>query len=127
MQAQWYNISNCHSLNSVLTSLSIDVDYWNVHVSSWTSSFRQAYIAFFSFLKIQEYNVILVKRIQQLQKIRHRPNQFTILVREIPFCPEHNARGCYVDHFFSKHHPYSYHSYQMLYDGKDVEVLLVRL
>jgi len=81
---------------------------------------------FFFFFYLQEYNEILVKRIQQLQKTRHRPDQFTILVQEIPFCPEHKARGCSVDHFFSKHHPYTYHSYQMLYYGKDLEELLVR-
>ncbi|KAK6228694.1 hypothetical protein SCA6_001034 [Theobroma cacao] len=72
----------------------------------------------------QEYSEILVKRIQKLQNLRDRPDQFTILVRQIPFCTEHKAHGCCVDHFFSKHHPYSYHSYQMLYDGKDIEVLL---
>lgn len=80
---------------------------------------------FLFFFPPQEYDEILVKRIQQLQKIRNRPDQFTILVREIPICSEHKARGCSVDHFFSKHYPYSYHSYQMVYKEKDLEVLLV--
>jgi len=87
---------------------------------------RSLHPPFFFFFYLQEYNEILVKRIQQLQKTRHRPDQFTILVQEIPFCPEHKARGCSVDHFFSKHHPYTYNSYQMLYYGKDLEELLVR-
>ncbi|MFQ6640181.1 hypothetical protein Gotur_016903, partial [Gossypium turneri] len=64
--------------------------------------------------------------IQQVRNLRHRPDQFTTLVREIPVCGEHQARGCCVDHFFSKHHPYSYHSYKMLYDGKDIEDLSAR-
>lgn len=59
-------------------------------------------------------------------EIRHRADQFTVLVRQVPLCPEHKTRGCGVDHFFSKHHPFSYHSYQMLYNGKDLEYLLVR-
>ncbi|KAH1064403.1 hypothetical protein J1N35_029390 [Gossypium stocksii] len=74
-------------------------------------------------LLYREYSEILVKRIQQVRNLRHRPDQFTTLVREIPVCGEHKARGCCVDHFFSKHHPYSYHSYRMLYDGKDIEDL----
>ncbi|XP_016686669.1 CSC1-like protein At3g54510 isoform X2 [Gossypium hirsutum] len=74
-------------------------------------------------LLYREYSEILVKRIQQVRNLRHRPDQFTTLVREIPVCGEHQARGCCVDHFFSKYHPYSYHSYKMLYDGKNIEDL----
>ena len=76
---------------------------------------------------LQEYNEILAKRTQQLQNIRHQPAQFTVLVREIPLCSEHKTSGCSVDHFFSKHYPYAYHSYQMLYDATDLEQLLVRI
>lgn len=75
---------------------------------------------------MQEYYEILSRRIHRLQHIRHRPDQFTVLVRGIPLCPEHKARSCSVDHFFSKHYLDSYSSYQMLYHGKDIEDLLVR-
>lgn len=75
----------------------------------------------------QEYEDILVKRIQQLHLMRHEPNQLTVLVREIPFCEEHNAHDCAVDHFFSKYHPHSYQSYQILYDGRELDKLMVRL
>ncbi|CAA0837928.1 CSC1-like protein [Striga hermonthica] len=70
-----------------------------------------------------EYDDILIKRLHQLHILRHQPNQFTVLVREIPLCDEHKARDCSVDHFFSKYHPHSYQSYQILYDGKDLEKL----
>ncbi|XP_034703728.1 CSC1-like protein At3g54510 isoform X2 [Vitis riparia] len=76
------------------------------------------------YLLYKEYNEILAKRTQQLQNIRHQPAQFTVLVREIPLCSEHKTSGCSVDHFFSKHYPYAYHSYQMLYDATDLEQLL---
>ncbi|GMP41286.1 hypothetical protein CsSME_00011444 [Camellia sinensis var. sinensis] len=76
------------------------------------------------YLLHKEYNEILKKRIQQLCNNRHRPDQFTVLVREIPLCEEHKAHGCCVEHFFSKHHPYAYRSYQILYDGKDLDELL---
>ncbi|XP_015159946.1 CSC1-like protein At3g54510 [Solanum tuberosum] len=76
------------------------------------------------YLLYKEYNDIFIKRIQQLCNRRCEPEQFTILVREIPFCNEHNIRGCNVDHFFSKHHPYSYQSFEILYDGKHLDKLL---
>ncbi|XP_057969940.1 CSC1-like protein At3g54510 isoform X3 [Malania oleifera] len=76
------------------------------------------------YLLYKEYSEILEKRIQQLRNCRHQPDQFAILVREIPFCVEHQAQGCSVDHFFSKHHPYSYQSYQILYEGNYIENLL---
>ncbi|CAJ1959029.1 unnamed protein product [Sphenostylis stenocarpa] len=61
------------------------------------------------------------RRIQQIQKLKHRPDQFTIVVREIPLCIEHKARDCCVDHFFSKHYPNTYYSYQMVYRTDDLE------
>ncbi|KAK9154706.1 hypothetical protein Sjap_002186 [Stephania japonica] len=71
-----------------------------------------------------EYNGILMRRIQHLHKVRHRPDQFTILVREIPPSSEHISYGACVDHFFSKHHPHTYQSSQIIYDGKIIEDLL---
>ncbi|KAK4738089.1 hypothetical protein R3W88_001786 [Solanum pinnatisectum] len=76
------------------------------------------------YLLYKEYNDIFIKRIQQICNRRCEPEQFTILVREIPFCNEHKIRGCNVDHFFSKHHPYSYQSFEILYDGKHLDKLL---
>lgn len=76
-------------------------------------------------MPLQEYSDIFIKRIQQICNRRREPEQFTILVREIPFCNEHKTRGCNVDHFFSKHHPYSYQSFEILYDGKHLDKLIV--
>ncbi|GAV79025.1 DUF221 domain-containing protein/RSN1_TM domain-containing protein, partial [Cephalotus follicularis] len=83
------------------------------------------FISFYGcYLLHKGYSEILVKRIQQLHNLRHRPDQFTVQVRQIPFCVEHNARGCNVQHFFYKHYPHSYHSYRILYDEKDLQDLL---
>ncbi|XP_047338838.1 CSC1-like protein At3g54510 isoform X2 [Impatiens glandulifera] len=76
------------------------------------------------YLLYKEYDDILAKRIQQLQNNRHHPDQFTVLVREIPLCKEHLAYSCCVDHFFAKHHSYAYRSYQILYNSKDLEKVL---
>ncbi|KAJ7982338.1 CSC1-like protein [Quillaja saponaria] len=91
---------------------------WVHFICLWFISFYGIYLLY------KDYNEILIRRIHQLQNIKHRPDQFTVLVREIPLCTEHKDRGCCVDHFFSKHHPYTYHSYQILYSAKDVEDLM---
>jgi len=79
-----------------------------------------------SFMHNQEYNEILIRRIQQIQKLKHRPDQFTVLVREIPLCIEHKARDCCVDHFFRRHYPNTYYSYQMVYKTEELEESVVR-
>ncbi|KAL3829783.1 hypothetical protein ACJIZ3_018585 [Penstemon smallii] len=76
------------------------------------------------YLLYKEYDDILLKRLHQLHNMRHQPNQFTVLVREIPLCDEHKAHDCNVHHYFSKYHSHSYQSYQILYDGKDLDKLL---
>ncbi|KAG9443657.1 hypothetical protein H6P81_014997 [Aristolochia fimbriata] len=76
------------------------------------------------YLLYQEYEWLLERRHQHLCNIRHRPDQFTVLVREIPYCSEHEAHSCSVEHFFSKYHPYTYESCQIVYDGQKLQALL---
>ncbi|CAM8961858.1 unnamed protein product [Rhodiola kirilowii] len=72
----------------------------------------------------REYAMLLGRRIQLLQDLRHRPDQFTVIVREFPICTQHKSYGCQVDHFFSKHYTESYQCSQIVYDGKDLKYLL---
>lgn len=67
------------------------------------------------------------KRVNQLRNMRHRPDQFSVIVRQVPLCVEHKSRHCSVDHFFSTHHPHSYYSCRIIYDGKEFEDLTVSL
>ncbi|PIA48205.1 hypothetical protein AQUCO_01400645v1 [Aquilegia coerulea] len=91
----------------------------------WVHFACLCFISFYGFYLLhKEYGEILLRRIQYLHNAKHRPEQFTVLVREIPYCSEHKSYSCCVDHFFSKHYPYAYQSYQMVYDGKDIEHLL---
>nr|KYP59774.1 putative membrane protein C2G11.09 [Cajanus cajan] len=86
----------------------------------WVHFACLCFISFYGmFLLYKEYNEILIRRIQQIQKLKDRPDQFTILVREIPLCMEHKVH-C-VDHFFSKHYPNTYYCYQMVYNTEDLE------
>ncbi|CAN0900678.1 CSC1-like protein At3g54510 [Linum grandiflorum] len=72
------------------------------------------------FLLYKEYGMIMNKRVHRLRILRPQPEQFTVLVRRVPYCSDHGAYGCAVDHFFSKYYPHSYCSSQMLYDSKEI-------
>ncbi|KGN52299.1 hypothetical protein Csa_009259 [Cucumis sativus] len=109
-----------HSLDSLtISNVREGSDWLWVHFS---------YLCFISFYGIyllhKEYKGILIRRIQQLKSMRQRSDQFTLLVREVPLCIEHKAHGCNVEHFFSKYHPCTYHSYQILSDVKELDHLL---
>ncbi|TYK09298.1 CSC1-like protein [Cucumis melo var. makuwa] len=99
--------------NLLAFSVSLAMSHFLVVISIW-----------FSRPLALEYKGILLKRIQQLKSMRQRSDQFTLLVREIPLCIEHKAHGCNVEHFFSKYHPRTYHSYQILSDVKELDHLL---
>ncbi|XP_048494208.1 CSC1-like protein At3g54510 isoform X3 [Beta vulgaris subsp. vulgaris] len=89
-----------------------------VHFSClWFISFYGLYMLY------KEYAEILAKRTLWLHNLKDRPDYFTILVREIPLCTEHRSYGCSVYHFFTRHYQHSFQSYQMLYDGRDLDLL----
>ncbi|KAG6382394.1 hypothetical protein SASPL_157940 [Salvia splendens] len=79
-----------HSLDAfTITNITKGSDWLWVHCACLY------FISFYGlYLLHKEYEAILVKRIQQLHLMRHEPNQLTVLVREIPFCEEHNAHDC---------------------------------
>ncbi|KAH6803448.1 Early-responsive to dehydration stress protein [Perilla frutescens var. frutescens] len=109
-----------HSMDSFTISNISDGSDW-----LWVHCLCLYFISCYGlYLLYKEYEDILVKRIHQLHLMRHEPNQFTVLVREIPMCDEHKAHDCSIDHFFSKYHPHSYKSYQILYDGRELDKLL---
>ncbi|WVZ67413.1 hypothetical protein U9M48_016489 [Paspalum notatum var. saurae] len=74
------------------------------------------------YLLHKEYREIALRRIEHLKYHCKRHDQYTILVRGIPTCPDHGTYGCYVDHFFSKHYQ-TYQSCQIVHDIGKIEAL----
>ncbi|KAF8647019.1 hypothetical protein HU200_065534 [Digitaria exilis] len=89
----------------------------------WVHFSCLCFISFYVvYLLHKEYKEITGRRIEHLKYLRKRPDQYTILVRGIPTCPDHGTYGCYVDHFFSKHYQ-TYQSYQIVHDIGNIEAL----
>ncbi|RHN65822.1 putative 10TM putative phosphate transporter, cytosolic domain-containing protein [Medicago truncatula] len=93
----------------------------------WVHFACLCFISFYGmYLLYKEYEEISIQRIQQLQNLKHTPDRYTVIVREIPLCIEHKARDCSVHHFFSKYYPNTYYSYQMVYNTENLDELMVR-
>ncbi|CAD6234859.1 unnamed protein product [Miscanthus lutarioriparius] len=89
----------------------------------WVHFLCLCFISFYVvYLLHKEYSEITLRRIEHLKYHYKRHDQYTILVRGIPKCPDHGTYGCYVDHFFSKHYQ-TYQSYQIAHDIGNIEAL----
>ncbi|EES02054.1 CSC1-like protein At3g54510 isoform X1 [Sorghum bicolor] len=89
----------------------------------WVHFSCLCFISFYViYLLHKEYREITMRRIEHLKHHYKRHDQYTILVRGIPTCPDHGTYGCYVDHFFSKHYQ-TYQSYQIVHDIGNIEAL----
>ncbi|TVU09843.1 hypothetical protein EJB05_43340, partial [Eragrostis curvula] len=89
----------------------------------WVHFSSLCFISFYVvYLLHKEYKEIIRRRIEHLKYHKKRPDQYTILVRGIPKCPDHGTYGCYVDHFFSKHYQ-TYQAYQIVHDIGNIEAL----
>ncbi|XP_057521440.1 CSC1-like protein At3g54510 isoform X2 [Amaranthus tricolor] len=111
--------SHLHYMNSfTISNINAGSNRLWVHFSClWFISLYGLYMLY------KEYRTILSKRTLWLHKLKDRADRFTVLVREIPLCAEHKSYGCSVYHFFTRHYQYSFQSHQILYDGRDLDLL----
>ncbi|CAH8317211.1 unnamed protein product [Eruca vesicaria subsp. sativa] len=75
------------------------------------------------FMLKREYQNIALMRLQFLANDERRPNQFTVLVRNIPTDP-HESVCELVEHFFKVNHPDHYLTYQAVHDSTKLSELV---
>ncbi|CAN8324560.1 unnamed protein product [Cochlearia groenlandica] len=75
------------------------------------------------FMLKREYQNIALMRLQFLANDQRRPNQFTVLVRNIPKDP-HESICELVEHFFKVNHPDHYLTYQAVHDATKLSELV---
>ncbi|KAI3460859.1 hypothetical protein Pfo_017522 [Paulownia fortunei] len=71
----------------------------------------------------KEYQIISNKRLQFLASEKRRPDQFTVLVRNIPPDPDESVSE-HVEHFFSVNHPDHYLTHQVVYNANKLAKLV---
>ncbi|KAG8389378.1 hypothetical protein BUALT_Bualt02G0223000 [Buddleja alternifolia] len=71
----------------------------------------------------KEYQIVTTKRLRFLASENRRPNQFTVLVRNVPPDPDESVSH-HVEHFFCVNHPDNYLTHQVVYNANKLAKLV---
>ncbi|KAK9084784.1 hypothetical protein Sjap_025195 [Stephania japonica] len=83
----------------------------------WTQLVMAYVITFWTcYLLQKEYNIVATMRLHFLATEQRRPDQFTVLVRNVPPDP-HESVSEHVEHFFLVNHPDYYLTHQVVYNA----------
>ncbi|KAK6120094.1 hypothetical protein DH2020_046224 [Rehmannia glutinosa] len=74
----------------------------------------------------KEYQIIANKRLQFIASAKRRPDQFTVLVRNIPPDPDESVSE-HVEHFFCVNHPDHYLTHQVVYNANRLARLVEKM
>ncbi|KAK7363779.1 hypothetical protein VNO77_05936 [Canavalia gladiata] len=102
------SISNVHSQSQ---------RFWAHIVIAYAFTFWTCYIL------LKEYDKVSAMRLQFLAEAKRRPDQFTVLVRNIPPDPDESVSEL-VEHFFLVNHPDNYLTHQVVYNANKLAKLV---
>ncbi|CAL4956317.1 unnamed protein product [Urochloa decumbens] len=75
------------------------------------------------YVLLREYEIVAQMRLRFLASEKRRPDQFTVLVRNIPPDPDESI-GELVEHFFLVNHPDHYLTHQVVYNANKLAKLV---
>ncbi|EYU46618.1 hypothetical protein ABFS82_04G025200 [Erythranthe guttata] len=84
-----------------------------------------AYVVTFwtCYILYKEYQIVTNKRLQFLASENRRPDQFSVLVRNVPPDPDESVSE-HVEHFFCVNHPDTYLTHQVVYNANKLASLV---
>ncbi|OMO89255.1 hypothetical protein CCACVL1_07963 [Corchorus capsularis] len=91
--------------------------FWTHLVMAYVFTFWTCYV-----LK-REYEIVATMRLHFLASEQRRPDQFTVLVRNVPPDPDESVSEL-VEHFFLVNHPDHYLSHQVVYNANNLSKLV---
>ncbi|KAL5794140.1 hypothetical protein ACOSP7_002734 [Xanthoceras sorbifolium] len=91
--------------------------FWTHLVMAYAFTFWTCYV-----LK-REYEIVAAMRLHFLASAHRRPEQFTVLVRNVPPDPDESISEL-VEHFFLVNHPDHYLTHQVVYDANKLSELV---
>ncbi|XP_062023313.1 CSC1-like protein At4g02900 [Rosa rugosa] len=77
------------------------------------------------FVLYHEYKTVATKRLQFLASQKRRPDQFSVLVRNVPPDPDESVSE-HIEHFFCVNHPNDYLTHQVVYNTNKLAKLVAR-
>ncbi|EEF29316.1 CSC1-like protein At4g02900 [Ricinus communis] len=93
--------------------------FWAHVVMSYVFTFWTFYVIY------KEYKRVAIMRLQFLASESRRPDQFTVLVRNVPPDPDESITE-HVEHFFCVNHPDHYLSHQVVYNANKLASLVAK-
>ncbi|KAK1295336.1 hypothetical protein QJS10_CPA16g01368 [Acorus calamus] len=91
--------------------------FWAHLVMAYAFSFWTCYVLY------KEYKIIASMRLHFLASENRRPDQFTVVVRNIPPDPDESVSE-HVEHFFCVNHPDHYLTHQVVYNANKLAKLV---
>ncbi|EOA39719.1 hypothetical protein CARUB_v10008363mg [Capsella rubella] len=91
--------------------------FWTHLVMAYAFTFWTCYVL------MKEYEKVAAMRLAFLQNEQRRPDQFTVLVRNVPADADESISES-VEHFFLVNHPDHYLTHQVVYNANDLEALV---
>ncbi|XP_041028338.1 calcium permeable stress-gated cation channel 1-like [Juglans microcarpa x Juglans regia] len=91
--------------------------FWGHIVMAYAFTFWACYVL------LKEYEKVASMRLQFLASERRRPDQFTVLVRNVPPDPDESVSEL-VEHFFLVNHPDHYLTHQVVYNANKLAKLV---
>ncbi|XP_021681353.2 CSC1-like protein At4g02900 isoform X2 [Hevea brasiliensis] len=93
--------------------------FWAHVAMSYVFTFWTLYVIY------KEYKTTAILRLQFLASESHRPDHFTVLVRNIPPDPDESVTE-HVEHFFCVNHPDHYLTHQVVYNANKLANLVAK-
>ncbi|CAI9107870.1 OLC1v1007341C1 [Oldenlandia corymbosa var. corymbosa] len=91
--------------------------FWAHLIMAYAFTFWTCYALY------NEYKIVMAMRLQFLASEERRPDQFTVLVRNVPPDPDESVSE-HVEHFFCVNHPDHYLSHQVVYNANKLAKLV---
>ncbi|XP_075664279.1 hyperosmolality-gated Ca2+ permeable channel 1.2-like [Castanea sativa] len=91
--------------------------FWSHILMAYAFTFWTCYVL------MKEYETVALMRLQFLASEKRRPDQFTVLVRNVPPDPDESTSEL-VEHFFLVNHPDHYLTHQVVYDANKLDKLV---
>ncbi|KAM0933111.1 putative calcium-dependent channel, 7TM region phosphate [Dioscorea sansibarensis] len=91
--------------------------FWTHLVMAYVFTFWTCYVL------LKEYEIVAFMRLQFLETEKRRPDQFTVLVRNVPPDPDESVSEL-VEHFFLVNHSDHYITHQVVYNANELQKLV---
>ncbi|KAK6919326.1 CSC1/OSCA1-like, N-terminal transmembrane domain [Dillenia turbinata] len=117
--------TTAHKSNAACLVLYICMQSWNSSKNRFWTHLVMAYTFTFwtCYVLKKEYESVSSMRLHFLASERRRPDQFTVLVRNVPPDPDESVSEL-VEHFFKVNHPDHYLIHQVVYNASKLASLV---